>query len=695
MATNAEIDAEIARRKKAKEIDAEIERRLNLTPPPGELSFGEKLKGTLEGLGTMVSAAAIEPVAGWAGLLGTAAETVGVAPEGYGAQQVRDMRETFTYKPDSREGKDALAGLGDDMSFLTDKIQTGKEWLGDSTMEKTGSPALAGLATVIPDAMMLAPMIPRTPKIPKYKSKHPTLSPEAQQQQIAETLAKGKPAEISKLVDADPAFFKAANDIGVTAEPLASFGSKNQQFVAVEQGLASVPSSVLDVKSKAFITDLSGRADAIIEKFGGTLDKGQLNIDFKRTALETIEGLSKSADEVYSSLSKTLPKTGRYEAANTVAFLQEKVREFGGVEQLPPKLKSMYKALVSKTSTKKGTTNLITGKPNTTDTTVIHPTLGKIDQTRREIGQAINSRSGSFKDVETGLNKALYSKLAQDQEIIAKSAGLSEIAESAKALIIQRKGIEDNLVTILGRDLNQALSVNVGGAIKGLAKNDIGRFNKIINAIPKAQRAEIVMSAINDVFRGNGVGMQSLNPTQFVKWYQNINRSPAVKRALFGTLPKGSQKALDNLFKVSAGVSNALGNRVTTGRLNAMFNQETGFLRRMVGKTIPLAVGVATGSPRAAATTNATMEFLQQSTNGSRKAADLLASSEFQSIIRQSVKEGVIDGAKASAQLAKAEIKLKRTKVFEAWKNTLSATQQTTLKSNGLAAYLLTNELED
>ena len=663
-----------------------------------ELSFMQRAKGTLEGFGTLASGAVAEPLAGLAGLGGLAAEAVGVAEQGYAAEQVEAVRNLLTYQGDSPEARDALAGLSEDLKVVIEPLMKVKQWLGDETFEATDSAALAGLMTAVPDALLMAPMVPKGPRTPKTpqapRGKEPTMSAvEAEQNAISDTLMKGKPSDIAEIVQADPAFYKATSELGMLEEPLASFASKNPQFVAVEQGLASVPASMLDVRSKAFISELSQTADNLIEKLGGTLDKGQMNIDFKRSALDTVEGLGQSADDVYGVLAKELPKTGRFEAANTVAFLEAKAQELGGIEYLPPKLRKILNDLKPKVTTKKGPVSVITGAATSTEE-IINPTLGKIDQIRREIGQGMNKRSGPFKDVESGLNKAIYGNLAKDQEIIAQASGFADVAETAKSLIIQRKGLEDNLVTLLGRDLNQALSVNVAGAIKGLAKNEIGRFHKIMEAIPKAQRKQIVLSALNDVFRGAGVGQQSLSPTQFVKWYQNINRSPAVKKALFDNLPKGAPAALENLFKVASGVSKALGNRITTGRLNAMFNPETGFVRRIIGKAGASAVGYAAGGPVGSMATNATVEFLSQATDGSKRASALLASPEFQTIIRESVKEGVVDGVRASAELTKRALKLQKSKAYRAWTTGLSDAAKTEISSNGLISYLFNDEPE-
>lgn len=478
---------------------------------------------------------------------------------------------------------------------------------------------------------------------------------------VSEAIKKGANDDLAALVDADPKFYQAADELGINTEPLASFASKNPQFVAVESGLASVPSSQLDAQAKEFIKETARKADDLIEQYGGTLDKGHLNIEFKRKSLETIEELAEQADEVYGSIATQIKKSERFAAPETVGFLNELAKDLGGTKELPAKLKVMLNSLSK------------------------NPTLGKIDQLRREIGQAINKNSGSFKDVESGLNKALYARLSADQETIAKSAGLENITKSAKALITQRKQLEDNLTTLLGKDLSKSLSVSIGGAMKGLAKGDIGRFNKVLNAIPKKSRPEVIMTAMNDVFKGSGVNQQSLSPTQFVKWYESVKRSPEISARLFGELPKDSKKAINNLYIVSKGISNATGEMVTTGRLNTMFNEDTGFLRRLVGRVAPYVVAISTGSPTASVMTSSTMEFLKQSTNGAKKASDLLSSQEFRDLIKKSVAEGVLAAGQASKA---AEKRLTKTMAFKNWQKSLSKEQKESLGELGVLRYL-------
>jgi hypothetical protein len=72
-------------------------------------------------------------------------------------------------------------------------------------------------------------------------------------QDIAETIQKGTPEEIAGIVQADPKFFLAADELGISTEPLASFASKNPQFRDVSGALQKVPGSVLDVQARNLI----------------------------------------------------------------------------------------------------------------------------------------------------------------------------------------------------------------------------------------------------------------------------------------------------------------------------------------------------------------------------------------------------------------------------------------------------------
>lgn len=575
------------------------------------------------------------------------------------------------------------------------------KFLGDETLEKTGSPLFATGAELLP-SLLTSGLVPKIP-LPKGKPKAPPKPPtpikagsDEAAQQVAKALKKEKDAALVKMVDADPAFFKAADELGVTAPAPARFASKNPEFVAVESGLASVPTSVLGLESKAFIESVAKQADEMIEKLGGTLDKGQLNLDFKSTATKTIDDLAQSADDAYGALAKVLPKEKRHAAPETVGFIENVLaKELGGVAALPGKFKTMLDDLKPKTKSTVGKKiiNPATGEITRSGAVseVINPTLGKIDFVRREVGQALNKKSGQFKDAETGTLKALYSTLVKDQDAIGMAAGKTAqgLVTTAKGLVQKRKLLEDDMVSLLGKDLDKSISVGVSGALKGLAKGDIAKFKKVIGAIPKAQRPEVVMSMMNDVMRGTAVGKQALDSTQFVKWYQNINRSPAVSKELFAALPKGAKKNMDALFKVNLGISKALGEVVSTGKLKEMFNNN-GFIRNVVGKSAEATTSLVTRSPTVG---GAVGDFLRGG-KGIEKTTALLSSDKFKTLIRDSAKDGALSGAKISPKTAKLETAITKTPVYKKWLDTLGPAQQERLARFGLVAYLFSEEEE-
>lgn len=656
--------------------------------------------GVVEPAATIGTSIVAEPLAGLAGLMSTIAPVGGaLSPEAQafaepseftapgadvGAKVVGATKEALTFQPRTEKGQASLQAVGEFFQPLGEAISGAEQFLGEKTFEATESPAAAAAATTLPTAILEAlsgfggHALRNMARTKTFKAQQAIKALDDAEKgiitdrglsDVADVLKKGDAEDIAAIIDADPNFYRAADELGITTEPLAGFASRNPQFRDVEAALRSVPGSALDPQARAFIGELSQKADDLIQQYGGTLDKAQLGIDFKDQALKSIDDLSGQADDIYGQIAEQLPRAQRFPANETVDFLLTKADELGGVEELPSKLKTMLKQLRPADG---------------------NPTLGKIDQLRREIGQALKG-SGEFKDVESGLNKALYARLTKDQDAIAQASGLDTLTDTAKGLIRQRKQLEDNLVTLLGKDLNKSLNVSVVGAVKGLPKGQIDQFKKVVEAIPESQRQSVVLSAMNDIFKGSGVGQTQLSPTQFVKWFETLQRSPAAKDILFKNLPKDSRKALESLYRVSKGVSQSLQQTTPTGRINALFNPDTGIIRKMVGGVATRGLAFATGSPVSAAMTNATVDFLRQSSNPAKRASDLMLSPQFQELIRQSVKEGVIDGNKASAKLLAAEKSLQRSKQFQRWADTLGKPDRAALEG-GILSYLFKEE---
>ncbi len=680
--------------------------------PEQESTFGQKLIGGIEGAASLATGLIAEPIAGLAGI------AAGLDPfrdEGAAAETVAAVKKALTFNPSTAEGKGAIAGLGEALQPAVAKLQQFKQFIGDDAFAATGSPTLAAIATATPEALIellgagtakraavqgakQAP-IERVDQAPTVQAAREDAGITQTPESVAEALQKGTPEELAAIVDADPKFYQAADELGIDVEPLASFASQNPQFISVSNALEVVPGSVLEPQASKFIERTAQAADELIQKYGGTKDKAQLGLDFKSDALKTIDDLYDKADVVYGNLRKVVDEKATFAATRTVQFLEE----LNAADKLSPKLKSVLNQLKPKQVKTKGFTgvNPATGQKFDTGTTeTVNPKLGRIDILRKQFGQAVGKGKGEFRTQEAGLNKALYARLTDDLDNISDTIGgdALQLSDAGKGLVKQRKQLEDNLTKLLGKDLSQALNVNVSGAVKGLAKGEVDKFTDTIKAIPEAKRGEIVLSAMNDVFKGSGVRQTAFGPTQFTKWYQTINRSPAAKKALFDTLPEGSQKAIDNLFEVSRGISRALGTKRPTGVVNALFNEKSGFIRRMLGSGAVKTAIAFQGGPAASAGANIVSDFISQTSSPAKAASNLMSDPSFKDMIRQATKQGVVDGTLASQKVLDAERKVMKTKRFKEWVRVLGNEAPAALvggASGSLVGYLFNHNPDD
>ncbi len=669
-------------------------------------SFMDKAIGVGETALTIGSSIVADPIAGYAGLVSSPFTATSQTEDA--GDVVRRTREALTYQPRTEAGQEYIQDVGEKLQPVGEFVEKVERYTGDIG-ESAGGPTGGAIGSMVPTAAaeLLGIGIGKgVSKIPQTLSKRSIskaddlrsqaddiLAPRATDaglEDAAQVIQKGKPEDVAKMVNPDADYYKAADELGINTEPLASFASQNPQYRSLEMGLSSIPASQLDNQAKAFIAEVGQKADDIITEYGGTLDKAELSGRFREDSLKTIDDIYDREGLLYDSIENVLPKTTRVDASNTLSYINKRAKELGGPQNLPPQLKKLLRELSPKT--KKGNEYIDLSVGKKTEKLTVNPTHELLNQRRKEAGQQLGRKGNTlFKDMETGELKSLYAAMKKDQELIAsKTDGLGDVVESANALTIQRKQIEDNLTTLLGKQMQDDLMPKVGQAIKGLQKGRVEKWEATINAIPENMRKEVVVSALNDIFRGNGASQQQFNPTQFVKFMNELDRQPKMKAALYKELPPESIRAVENLTKVSNGISIALGDKIPTGRIAAFFDENNGFLRRMMGKSVTIAASLKAG-PIVGAVVN---EFLSQSSDGSRAAANIMASNQFQKIIRQAVTDGVSDGNRASSKLLEMEKNLRKARVYDDWAKTLSESDLLKLNNVGIVNYLF-NEGEE
>lgn len=473
-----------------------------------------------------------------------------------------------------------------------------------------------------------------------------------------ETLA-GQAAPNAKTLD-------AAKRLGIEDYLQPDHVTTNQAYRELAQAVKSVPGSEARATEMQGLEQVAQRADKLINDIGGTADLSSLDASVKRSLQATQNELEARANKLYADLRKSIPATTEAPADNVLSFVEQRAKELGGKQNLTP----MEKQILARLSPKAGggrpelAPSIESGdfttpsqlrqareasgqrgvmfgqgpqppKPGIVPT-LRQPTYALLDDVRKDLGAAAR-QAGPFKDADTGLAKKLYSLLSDDQAAIVGRHGMAETYNAARQAIAVRKGIEDDLVALFGKQLDRSIVGDLSGAIQALPKGDTSKLVKLLKSVPTEMRQEVTASGLASAFRTAGT-RGPISFSQYEKWYEGLLRNKQAHTTLMANLPPAARKQLSDLYRVSKGISAASRERITTGRIMAVreqFKAADGLAgklydvakRSAVGATVGGAASTVVGPGAGAAIASAL-------TKGAKPAADkaidaLIASPEF------------------------------------------------------------------
>lgn len=358
----------------------------------------------------------------------------------------------------------------------------------------------------------------------------------------------------------------------------------NQAYRELAQAVKSIPGSVARAEEIKGFEAVGQRASQLIDEIGGTTDLSATSSKVKGSLQALADKMSGQADSLYGKVRKLVPEAAPVQASETVNFLRSEASKMGGAQNLA-KASPMEARLLA---------NLDGEGP---------VTYAFLDSTRKQIGQALNKASGPFKDSETGLLNKLYSTLSADQEAIAKKYGDEAYYafQAAKYATRLQKGFEDDLSALFGKNLDQSLAGNLSGSVRALAQGDSERLAKLISAVPRDLRQNVVASGISTAFRNQSTKGELSFPL-YAKWYEGLMRNRQSYTAVMSNLPLSARKQLHALYQVSDSISKASRERITTGRINAVNEQLKG-ADTLIGRLYDVGKRAAAGAAAEAVTT--------------------------------------------------------------------------------------------
>ncbi len=540
MPTLADLDAEIAKREQLSALDAEIAKRESV---PAETSIGEDIVGGLETAATLATGAIAQPVAG---IMGAYEAFRGGDPSAL----IPFMQKELTYEPRTEAGKKQQQYIGEVMQPIGEAFQSLEKGLGEATLEATGSPELATIAHTLPTAILETLGVKglrssKTPSItpeeiatkksfvsqgfePSQLKRKMDFSESAKREQLDKALASGNQEQLAAMIDADPEFFKALDELDAKEKGIPSAASRNRQYQEREQALKKIPGSDLSKREFDQVSELQKISDDMITEFGGNIDKSELSMQLARDSERVIDNLNTTTESAYKNIADNIPKQTISKMDNIGEYVSQELADLGGdVSQLS----SLEKRLLNMSEN--------------------GATYHAIDKIRKEVGATIGKKSDKYKSEDTSALKRIYAKLTDDQEIVANELGMGESWSAAKDLVKQRKSLEDNSIKMFGKNLSDAFMPKIGQAFKNLSKGDYKKFSELIDSVPKNKRQEVIVSALNDAFTMGSRKEKQLNVAGYADWYNGLSKNKQLKSKIYQYLPAGLPKKLEALGKVT------------------------------------------------------------------------------------------------------------------------------------------------
>ncbi|KUY74591.1 hypothetical protein WI25_01575 [Burkholderia cepacia] len=607
----------------------------------GIAAAAERVEPTMAAAGGAPAVEAVSPAAAEAGAAEAAAQR---------APQVSAEQAAVAAAPDGTPANEAPDAAGEGAPNPAATATTSAAAPAESAAAAKGAPATAG-TTEATDAVNAAAS-PAAAAARDFMS-----TDELAAQTRKATGAGGAPLGIGKRtaqqtlaaqMAPDPERLVAAERLGIADNLQADHLTSNQAGIELMQAIKSMPGSLARSEEMQGLQQVGQRAQKIVEDAAGTNDLSELSSSVKSELANTQQQLDQKAEALYADLRSSVPAKMGAAPDNVLGFIAQREDELGGAKNLSP----AERMILSKLTPQKAPM-MVGGqevdpaalglKPE-----VKNPSYALLDDVRKNIGAGLKNQ-GPFKDADSGLLKALYGRISEDQRAaLANVPGALEKFDAARAAVQMRKSVEDDMTSLFGKQLGDSLVGKLGTAVTAASKGDETKLAGLLKSVPPSMREKVMSSGLAYAF-GKATKNGDLNFKAYADWYDGLKKNSAAHNLVMANLPAETRQQLIDLATVSRGVANATRENITTGRimaardaLNARADGLIGNIynvarKAAVSKVVgTLATGAAsTMGPIGAGLGHAVMSALSKGKPDVMKAADaLIVSPEFQQLAK-------------------------------------------------------------
>jgi hypothetical protein len=358
----------------------------------------------------------------------------------------------------------------------------------------------------------------------------------------------------------DPKVLAAAKRLGIDEFLQPDHVTTNQVYRELAQAVKSIPGSEARQAEMKGLEQVGKRASDLIDEIGGTKDFSTLNTKLQTALQQQVDDLATKSNKIYDDvLNKTIPKRVEVNAENILNFIRTRAEDLGGFQNLSP----MEKEIFGKLAPRKVKVDGVEVEKL--------PTYTLLDDVRKDIGSAYKG-TGPFKDADRGQLDQLYGRLSQDQLSVAAKFGVDDALKEANSLVKIRKGVEQDMTSLFGKQLHQSMVSKLDKSFKALTKGDEKQLIALLKSVPEDMRSEVVASGMKTAF-GRASMDRPISFNDYATFYQGLLQNKQAYAAIMSNLPQESRKQLSDLYRVSNSIAKASRERIQTGRLTAVTDQ--------------------------------------------------------------------------------------------------------------------------
>jgi len=364
---------------------------------------------------------------------------------------------------------------------------------------------------------------------------------------------------MAEMAAPDEKVLAAAQRLGIEDFLQPDHYTTDQGFRELAQIAKSVKPSAVGAAETVGLQKVGQRALDLIEELGGTTDLSRINQQVRQTMRTTLDELDPAETIQWTNLRKGVGEANRFNPSKIIAHLEERIQKVGGdVNDLSNLEQYVYNKLMPRE---------VYGKVGGQKVLVSidDPTYTLIDDVRRTVGKAARSQGELGANADTGMAKLLYGILDSDVAAIAGQAGKQELYDAAKATTRTIVGLENDMISLFGKQLSMSMVDNINNSIKQLAKGDADTIVRLIGNVPEEMRERVVTSGLVGAF-GKATADGALNFNSYKLWFEGLLRNRVAMNTVFKYLPEGSRRQLFDLYRVSKAVKLSTDQRVRTGR---------------------------------------------------------------------------------------------------------------------------------